>query len=104
MATVGNNTSVKYEHLREAFFTEGEREQFEKIMKHTKNRAIYEKMLEQNTDTLYKKAMVLIEAVERGEFDEKEMAVVEYTISHYLAGIDDLHPELILEKTPDLSL
>lgn len=34
MATVGNNTSAKYEHLRESFFTEGERKQFEKIMKH----------------------------------------------------------------------
>ncbi|MBE5758374.1 MAG: hypothetical protein E7345_05595 [Clostridiales bacterium] len=104
MATVGNNTSAKFEHLREAFFTKGEKEQFEKIMRHPKNRAIHERMLEQKAETLYKKAMVLIEAVERGEFDEKEMAVVEYTISHYLAGIDDLHPELILEKTPDLSL
>lgn len=104
MATVGNNTSAKYEHLRESFFTEGEREQFEKIMKSPKNRAIHEKMLEQNADTLYKKAMVLIEAVERGEFNEEEMAVVEYTISHYLAGIDDIHPELVLERTPDLEL
>ena len=73
-------------------------------MKNPNNRTIHEKMLEQKAETLYKKAMVLIEAVENGEFNEEEMAVVEYTISHYLAGIDDLHPELILEKTPDLEL
>ena len=104
MATVGNNTSAKFEYLREAFFTEGEREQFEKIMKKPSNRAIHEKMLGQKAETLYKKAMILIESVERGLFNEKEMAVVEFAISHYLAGIEDLHPELILEKTPDLSL
>ena len=102
MATVGNNTSAKYEHLRESFFTEGEKEQFEKIIKHPKNRKIHAKMLEQKAETLYKKAMTLIEAVERGEFNEEEMAVVEFTISHYLAGIEDLHQELILEKTMEL--
>jgi hypothetical protein len=30
------------------------------------------------------------------------MEKVEYAISHYLAGIEDLHQELILEKTFEL--
>ena len=37
MATVGNNTSAKHEQLREAFFTEGEKEQFKKVMRNPKD-------------------------------------------------------------------
>ena len=37
MATVGNNTSAKHEQLREAFFAEGEKEQFKKVMRNPKD-------------------------------------------------------------------
>ena len=102
MATVGNNTSAKHEQLREAFFTEGEKEQFKKVMSNPKDQRIHSKILEEKAETLYKKAMDLIKRVELGEFNDEQMEKVEYAISHYLAGIEDLHQELILEKTLEL--
>ncbi len=100
MATVGNNMDGKKSHVRDSFFSsKGEKEYFEKLMQDPKERSIHAKALRMNADTLYKKAMDLINRVEAGEFNEEQMAKVEYMISHYLAGIDDLHKELILELT-----
>ncbi len=68
-------------------------------MRNPKDQRIHAKMLEEKAETLYKKAMDLIKRVELGEFNDEQMEKVEYAISHYLAGIEDLHQELILEKT-----
>ena len=46
--------------------------------------------------------MDLIKRVELGEFNDEQLEKVEYAIAHYLSGIEDLHQELILEKTFEL--
>lgn len=98
MATVGNNTSAKYEHLRKAFFTDGEKKYFENvIMNDPAERVIHAKLLRYSADDLYAMAVKWIEMVERGEVSENEIAEVEYLIAHCLGAIEDLHPELILE-------
>ena len=102
MSSVGNNTSKKLEKLRNAFFTQSEKEQFQKIMMNPKEQKIHAKMLKQNAEELYKNAMELITWVELGRFNEKQMEKIEYMISHYLAGIEDLHLELLNEKTMEL--
>ena len=101
MAIVGNNTNSEYANLRDSFFTEEEKKQFNKVMKDEKDQKIHAEMLEKKASLLYKKAMQLINRVEAGEFNEKQMKKVEYVISHLLAGIEDLHKELILELTMD---
>lgn len=102
MATVGNNTSAKHEHLRESFFTDEERKYFEMIMKDPAERVIHATMLKQNANTLYTKAMELIEMVEGGMIGENEMAEVEYLIAHCLAAIEDVHQELSLENMHEM--
>lgn len=71
-------------------------------MRNPKDRKIHAKMLEEEAKTLYKKAKCLIKRVELGEFNDEQMEKVEYAISQYLAGIQDLRQELILEKTLEL--
>ena len=58
MATVGNNTSAKHEQLREAFFTEGEKEQFKKVMRNPKDQRIHAKMLEEKQKLFIKKQWI----------------------------------------------
>lgn len=104
MATQGNNVSGKYAELRDSFFSDSEKEYFAKIMKNPKDRAIHAKLLRKKADWLYKKAMGLITRVENGEFNEEQMARVEYMIAHYLAAIEDFEKVLELELTMDREL
>lgn len=101
MATIGNNVSSEYANVRDAFFTPGEIENFEKIMKDPENFKFHNKLIKQNVHVMYAKAMDLIERVERGEFNENQMERVERLIAHCLASIEDLHLELVHEKYYD---
>lgn len=97
MSTLGNNINNKNSYVRDTFFSsKGEQKYLEKMMKYPKEKAIHNSLLRENAENLCKKAMDLIERVEQGEFDEKQMHEVEYLITHYLAGIEDL--QKVLEK------
>ena len=102
MATLGNNVNPKYENTRKSFFSESEQEYFKKLLKDPKERAIHAKLLRQRAELLHEKAMGLINRVEAGEFNEEQMAKVEYEVSHYLAAIEDL--ERVLEQAESLKL
>ena len=102
MATIGNNASGKAAFLRDSFFDSAEQQYLEELMECRGERELHHQLLHEHADKLYKKACDLIVRVELGEFNEEQMEKVEYVISHYLAGIEDLHQEMILEKTMEL--
>jgi hypothetical protein len=99
MATEGNNFSQEYENTRESFFTEGERDRFLEVLQNPYDRQLHYDLLKSNAKELHNKAMDLIERAEAGEFNEEGMLMVEYAISHYLAAIEDVHLELIKERS-----
>lgn len=103
MATGGNNSNMKATELRESFFaSEEEREYFTKLMQDPKERKIHADLLAKSAKELYEKAISLIQRVESGEFNEEQMATVEYTIAHCLAAIEDIYMVLEREMTPQL--
>lgn len=99
MAIKGNNSNQQYSFVRDSFFSESEKKFFTKLLEDPTEMKIHSKLLTQKVELLYKKAVKLISRVEAGEFNEKQMANVEYMIAHYLAAIEDFERVLELELT-----
>ena len=99
MASVGNNTNGKISHVRDSYFDSGEKEYLEKLLKDPKQKALHEKLLKQDAKKLYAEAKKLMQAVELGEFNEKQMVEAEFKITHLVGAIEDLHKVLELELT-----
>ena len=102
MGKYGNNSSREYELLREAFFTDSEKQQYEKVMEDPKEREINTRLQNKQAIELYKKATLLIEMAEKGLLDEEEMERAEYIIAHCLAALDDVCLEIIKEKDDEI--
>ena len=100
MATVGHNDNLEYSKVRDAFFSDGEVEFFDRFMKNPKNVKIHEKIMERSPEKNYAEAMELIAKVEAGLVPEEEMLEVEWKIAHLLSG-EDIHIENINELSPD---
>lgn len=99
MATEGNNMNKEIAETRDAFFSEGERDYFRRLIKSPAERLIHYKLVNKRASDLHRMAMDLIERAEAGQFNEEEMFKIEYLISHYLGAIEDLHKVLIKERT-----
>ncbi len=102
MGTMGNNEDGNKSLVRDSFFTEGEKEYFEELMKKPEEKKIHNALTKENVQDLFDMAMELINRVEAGEFDEKQMEKVERLIAHLLAAIEDLQRVLELELTMDI--
>jgi len=96
MSSIGNNVDGKKSHVRDSFFDSDEKEYFKALLKKPEEMKLHCQLLRKNVDKLYKKACDLISRVEQGEFNEEEMAQVEYIIAHCLAAIEDA--ELVNER------
>ena len=99
MAIEGNNISGKIAHVRDSYFDSGEKEYLEKLLQDPEQRELHEKLLRQDAEKLYREARSLMQAVELGQFNEKQMAEAEFKITHLLGAIEDLHKVLELELT-----
>jgi len=99
MAIAGNNVGGKIAHVRDSYFDSGEKEYLEQLLKDPKQKALHEKLLREDAEKLYKQAKKLMQAVECGQFNEKQMAEAEFKITHLLGAIEDLHKVLELELT-----
>ncbi len=102
MGTIGNNADGNIGYVRDSFFTEGEQDYFEKLMRNPDERRIHFKLARKNAQELFDKAMELIDRVEAGEFNEEQMQKAERAIVHLLAGIEDLQKVLELEREIEL--
>lgn len=100
MSSTGNNIDKEYADLRDAFLTPGEEAYLEKLMQDPNERHIHSRLLRKRASELYNTAKSLIDKVENGEFNDRQMQRVEYVILHCLKAIDDL--ELANEKEPSL--
>lgn len=103
MATIGNNTNGKASHVRDSYFDGGEKEYLEQLLKDPKQKALHEKLLKQDAEKLYTEAKKLMQAVELGQFNEKQMIEAEFKITHLLGAIEDLERVLELELIPSTS-
>lgn len=104
MSTIGNNGNLKFSQTRDSFFTDSEKEFFTKLLENPKERFIHTQLLRQKVESLYERALNLLNRVESGEFNEEQMAKVEHLIAHYLGTIQDFEKVLELELTPSLEL
>lgn len=95
MASIGNNINADYANTRDSFFTAGEMEYYEQLLRSPYERSIRDNMKKEKASFLHRKAVNLIERAEAGEFTDEEMYIVEKMISHYLYAIEDLHMELV---------
>ena len=104
MSTIGNNDSEKIAFLRESYFdSEGEKEFLVELLQDPKERKIHEKLVLRDAKKLAKLALDIIQKVESGAYNEKEMAEAEYMLTHLLAAIKDIQLALELELLPDFS-
>ncbi len=101
MDSTGNNTDWEISHVRDSYFDSGEQEYLEQLLKDPKEREIHSQLMKVKVERLYKKAQKLMMAVEGGEYDEHQMAVAEYKLTHILAAIDDMERFLVLERVQD---
>lgn len=97
MATIGNNLNKEYSLVRNAFFTEEETKHFEKMLQNPIERREQENLKYEHADVLYRKARHLMDRVENGEFNDRQMKEVECAIAHLLAAIEDCEQVAILE-------
>ena len=86
--------------LRDTYFdNDGSREFFREIISKPKGKEIYDELRKMDIKTLYLNAKKLINNLEHGKYNEKELELAELKITLYLAAIDDYEKNLILEKT-----
>ncbi|MBR2969564.1 MAG: hypothetical protein IKC49_00730 [Clostridia bacterium] len=105
MATIGNEGKRKYTRIRDAFFTAEEKEFLDELKKDPDARAEYDSYLQQNGDVLCLQALALMRRVDRGEFSEEEMIIIERKIVLLLGAIQDLvyvSDEFVLDTDNEL--
>lgn len=111
MGTIGFNMRADVQQLRDAFFSQGMKEYYQKLMRDENEIRKAVKMLreyakgckntDQLVDRLYNRAKKLIDQIEYCQVNEEDLDAVEKEIAHCLYFIIDVQKVLFLEKTLD---
>ena len=96
MASSGNNIRGDIAHIRDSYFDSGEKEYLEELLQDPEEMEIHEELMKRDARELCEAAERIMQAVEEGRFDEKQMIKAERKITHLLAAIKDL--EMVLES------
>ena len=80
----------EYIILKEAFFTPGEMTRWEEIKKDSDQWDVHQTLIRYPFEELLTRAYDVIDSVNAGKYDDKQMEYAENSILHYLAAMNEI--------------
>ncbi len=93
--------SAKIAHVRECFFTDGEKELLREMFQDSAEWEVHETLVRYDAEELCKQATKLIMNVEAGKYTDQQMPGIEKSIAHYLGAIENMERVREPERTID---
>ena len=94
MSTKESFFNAEFDVVKDAFFSDGEKEHFRNLLMTDRySRFINFRLIKQNPTVLFAHAKELISRIENGEFTEKQMEEAEFWVGQYLLAIKSIQFE-----------